>query len=113
MAMFLAALSSLGVAAAGTAAIPASHGHVAPGALPPFGTEWIASDTSKVNLSVIDDKVGGRGQVLRWTRPSKPTVVMTYLPNSMQPHPPAFPALLGGPANCSMARTEGRLHAPT
>ena len=64
MAMYLVALSSLGVAAAGTAAIPASHSRLAPGALPPFGTEWIVSDASKVNLSVIDDTVGGQGQVL-------------------------------------------------
>eukprot|EP01047_Picozoa_sp_COSAG01_P060459 COSAG01_NODE_7413_length_3217_cov_10.390314_3_plen_360_part_00 len=47
--------------------------------LPPFDTPWIRSDSSAVNLTLLEDPTLGLG-VLRWTRPKKPTVLVTYLP---------------------------------
>lgn len=44
---------------------------------PPFGSEWMRSDKDKVHLSVVDD-----GATLRWSEPKKPTVALTYLPES-------------------------------
>mgnify|MGYP006166293325 FL=1 len=48
---------------------------VPPGSLPPFGSPWVRSDTDAVQLSVVD-----AGATLRWTKPKKPSVLLTYLP---------------------------------
>ena len=42
-------------------------------ATPPFGTTWVRSDSSTVNLTVYSG-------ALRWTMPKKPNVLLTYLP---------------------------------
>ena len=49
------------------------------GAMPPFGTPWVRSDSSAINLTVLNDPSLGRG-FLRWTQPRKPSVLLTYLP---------------------------------
>ena len=46
------------------------------GRVPPFDSEWVRSDASSVNLTVLNSTV------LRWTRPHKPTVAMTFLPHT-------------------------------
>jgi hypothetical protein len=63
----------LAAAAAAAAAPKAAPEHFAAEQLPPFGSVWARSDAAKANLTVVDGS-------LRWTKPEKPTVVMTSLP---------------------------------
>ena len=44
---------------------------------PPFGTAWVRSDAAEVELAVVQDD--RHGTALRWTKPKKPTVLLTYL----------------------------------
>lgn len=78
--LLLAAASSL-------AELTSSRGDTSPGlaappTLPPFGTTWIRSDSSAVNLTLLEDPSIGIG-ALRWTRPKKPSVLLTYLPSPL------------------------------
>eukprot|EP00040_Diaphanoeca_grandis_P040549 m.261893 g.261893 ORF g.261893 m.261893 type:complete len:317 (+) comp43642_c0_seq1:196-1146(+) len=41
---------------------------------PPFDSEWIRSDSTVVNLTMLNN------ETVRWTKPKKPSVIMTYFP---------------------------------
>ena len=60
--------------------------------MPPFGTTWIRSDADTVNLTVLHDPAVG--DILRWTRPRKPTVLLTYLPAALYLHTPGQEATI-------------------
>lgn len=53
------------------------------GAMPPFGSTWLRSDSLLVNLTVLpvsSEFWTGDTMALRWTQPKKPSVLMTALP---------------------------------